>query len=158
MKVSIQMLSLGSIEIFFLFNHHHQPLIEIEGIQYSSLPPLLEKFPELHHPQHLGKLAQIANFLAKGIEFQYIEDIETFKEHYYQQIEAEQSSLLYEGPSLKDYGIFNLSVMQLPYFKDKQLVFFVRHDYLGIPYQVTLCFPIEKEPLEISYELLPLIH
>ena len=155
MKISIQMLSLGPIEIFFLFDHHHQPVIETMGIQYPLLPDLLETLPQLYEDQNLEKLAQIANFLAKGIEFQYIENIELFKENYYQQIEAEQASLLDEGPLLKDYGIFDLSVMHHPHLKDNQLVFFVKHDYLGIPYKVTLFLPIE-EMAKMSYELLPL--
>ncbi len=158
MKISIQMLFVGPNELFFLFNHQHQPVIEMEGIQYHSLGQLLHILPQLHHPQHIEKLVQIANFLARGIEFQYIEDIELFKENYYQEIEAEQSSLLEDSPKLKDYGIFDLSGMHPPCLKKHQLIFFVKHDYLSVPYQATLFQPIESESLHMNYELLPLLN
>lgn len=157
MKISIQMLSIESTELFFLFDYQHQPVIEVNGIQYTSLRQLLDILPQLHHPQHLEKLAQIANFLAKGLEFQHIEDIELFKESYYQQIEAAQSSLLDDGPKLKDYGIFDLSAMHPPCLKKEQLVFFVKHDFLLIPYQATLFQPIENDLLHMAYEILPLL-
>jgi hypothetical protein len=157
MKISIQMISLGPHELFFLFDYQHQPVLEVKGVQYHSLEAILKKFPELQQTKHLDKLAQIANFLAKGLEFQYIEDITLFKATYYQEVELEQSSLLYEGSALKDYGIFDLSVMHPPRLKDQRLVFFVKHDYLGIPYQVSLFYPIRKEHPEMLYELLPLV-
>lgn len=152
MKISIQMLTLGSLEFFFLF-HHHQPVIEVQAIQYTSLEDLIQKYPQLIHPKNLDIMAQIANFLVKGLEFQYIDDIESFKENYYQQIETEQMSLLDEETQLKDYGIFDLSEMHPPLLKENQLVFFVKHDYLGIPYRVTLAYPI-KNDASIYYELL----
>lgn len=156
MKISIQMISFGPHELFFLFDHQHQPVIEVKGILYHSLGHLLKTFPEFQHQDHLDKLAQIANFLAKGLEFQHIEDIDYFKASYSQQVELEQSSLLYEGSAIKDYGIFDLSVMHPPCLKDQTLVFFVKHDYLGIPYKVSLLYPIEKDHPEMFYELLPL--
>lgn len=155
MKISIQMLSVGSTELFFLFDQAHHPAIEMKGTQYTSLSHLLQALPQLANSQHIEKLAQIANFLAKGIEFQYIENLELFKENYYQQIEVEQLDLLNDGPKLKDYGTFDLSAMHSPLFKDQRLVFFVRHDYLSIPYQASLFYPIDQEPLRMSYELLP---
>jgi hypothetical protein len=157
MKISIQMLSVGSTELFFLFDKAHHPAIEMKGTHYTSLSHLLQNLPSLADPQHIEKLAQIANFLAKGIEFQYIENLDLFKENYYQQIEAEQLDVLNEGPKLKDYGAFDLSVMHSPRFMDQKLVFFVKHDYLSIPYRVSLFYPIDQEPLRMSYELLPVL-
>lgn len=151
------MLFVGSIEISFLFNHQHHPVIEVQGKQYSSLGPLLDKYPIFTHTQHLDKLAQMANFLAKGLEFQFIENIESFKEKYYQQIETEQSSLLYEGSLLKDYGIFDLSSMHPPHLKDRQLLFFVKQDYMGIPYRANLRYPLNDSNPMMAYELLPLL-
>lgn len=155
MKISIQMISLGPHELFFLFDRHHQPAIEVKEVQYHSLGILLKTFPQLQQQDHFDKLAQIANFLAKGLEFQYIEEINSFKTSYYQQVELERSSLLYEGVTLKDYGIFDLSVMHPPCLKDHKFIFFVKHDYLGIPYQVSLLYPIGKDNPEMIYELLP---
>jgi hypothetical protein len=85
------MSSLGSSDFFFLFDAQYQPTIEVQGIPYTALGEILHFFPEFHQSQNLEKLAQIANFLANSLEFQYIENIEAFKEDYYQQIEAEQS-------------------------------------------------------------------
>lgn len=156
MKISIQMISIGSTELFFLFDHHHHPIIEANGISYSSLKTLLQSHPQIRQNQYLEKLAQIANFLVKGIEFQYIENIELFKENYYQKIDSEQASFLDDGLALKDYGIFDLSSMHAPLLKDKSLIFFVKHDYLGVPYRVTLFFPIENDLPKMTYELLPI--
>ncbi len=157
MKISIQMLSLGSAELFFFYNQAHQPAIEINGISYSSLSHLLQDLPQLALIENIEKLAQVANFLAKGLEFQYIENIESFKENYWQQIEAEQSNLLHETTKLKDYGLFDLSLMHPPQLRDYKLIFFVKHDYLLIPYQASLFYPIDREPLHMSYELLPVL-
>lgn len=156
MKISVQMLSLDSHELFFLLNSENQPVIEIHEIQYHNLGSLLKAYPQLQREKHLDKVAQIANFLARGLEFQYIDDIENFKTSYSQKIERIPSSLLDERPSIKDYGIFNLSMMHPPLAKDHQLIFFVKHDYLGIPYRVTLHYPAANDPNpRMDYELLP---
>lgn len=156
MKISIQMLSLDTLEFFFLFDHRHEPIIEVEGMQYNSLTKLTEAFPRLFQEKHLEKLAQMANFLANGIEFQFIENIEEFKKNYLQHIETEQSSSLYEGFPFTESGSFDLSIMHTPTLKNRKLIFFVKHDYFGVPYQVTLRYPTKKDELpEILYELLP---
>ncbi|MFI0434941.1 MAG: hypothetical protein ACH350_04330 [Parachlamydiaceae bacterium] len=157
MKISIQMISLAPHELFFLFDHEDQPVIEANQVQYRSLGRLLQMFPQLNFSKHLDKLAQIANFLARGLEFQYIEDIESFRLFYYQQMEAEESALLYEGTHLKDYGIFDLSVIHPPRMKEGKLIFFVKHDYLNIPYQTILHYPIGYGGPNMVYELLPLL-
>lgn len=157
MKISIQMISLGPHELFFLFDYQHQPIIEAKEVQYNSLGCLLHDFPQLNEQKNVDKLAEITNFLGRGLEFQFIEDIESFKLSYYQQIESEQSALLYEGSSIKDYGVFDLSVMHPPSLRGDKLVFFVKHDYLNIPYQATLIYPIGYGALNLIYELLPQI-
>lgn len=157
MKISIQMLSLGSTELFFLFDQAHHPAIEVKGIRYTSLGQLIQALPELTDKKHIDKLAQIANFLAKSLEFQYIEDIENFKESYLQQLEADELNLLQDTLKLRDYGIFDLSVMHPPHLIDHKLVFFVKHDYLSIPYKASLFTPIHIEGFHLSYELLPLL-
>lgn len=158
MKISIQMISLDFHELFFLFDHQHRTVIEFKEIQYQTLGSLLKVLPQLLREKNLTKLAQIANFLSKGIEFQYIEDIENFKTSYYQQMEEASFSLLNEKPSMNDYGVFDLSTMHPPLAKDHQLIFFVKHDYLGIPYRVTLHYPTANDlDPEMHYELLPLL-
>lgn len=158
MKISLQMVSLDSHELFFLFDHEHRPVIEVKEILYDNLGSLLKAFPLLKRDKHLDKLAKIATFLAQGPEFQYIEDIESFKTSYYQQVEGEKHSLLEEKSSIKDFGVFDLSVMHPPLSRDHQLIFFVKHDYLGIPYRVTVHFPTGSDPdPNIHYELLPLL-
>jgi len=156
MKISIRMLTLGSEELFFLYNHKQQPVIDVRGKQYANFGELYERYPQLGQKENIGALAQITNFFAKGIEFQFIENIEQFKENYYQRIEADQSSLLYEGSALKDFGIFDLSLMHPPILKGDRLTFFVKHDYLELPYQATVRYPIVNGQLEVSYELLPI--
>ena len=155
MKISIRMISLKSHKLFFLFDNDHQPIIEVEDVPYRSLKDLLDTFPELGAKNNLGTLAQIANFLARGMEFQNIEDIEAYKEFYCQQIESEKASSLYEGSTFRDYGLFDLSVIHPPCLKNHQLIFYVKDEYLNIPYQATLNYPIQHDHPEIVYELLP---
>lgn len=156
MKASIQMLSVEGNEIYFLFNQVQQPAIEIKGIQYTTLYHILQVLPQLLSSENIEQLSKIVNFLAKGLEFQFIEDIEDYKTHYYDQLEAEHFDISQSIPQLKDYGVFDLSVMHPPHMVDHQLVFYVRHDYLTIPYRATFLFHKQLDNLQLKYELLPL--
>lgn len=157
MKIAVKILPIGCDELIFLFDQSYQPIIEVKGVQYTSLKQFLSVFPQIIDNGLFIEFAKIVCFFSNGIEFQYIEDIESFKENYYGQIKAEQTSLSEEGIHLKDYGIFDLSTMHPPCFKDNYFAFFVRHDYLGIPYRGTLLYPIEIENPQVCYELLPLV-
>lgn len=156
MKVSIQMISLEKNELLFLFNHKHQPVVEVNEIQYTSLSKLIDTYPILLSSKHLEKVSQVANFLARGLEFQYLDDLDSYSLSYYDEIKAEESPHSFGKIPLKKYGVFDLSVIHPPSLKEGTLLFFVKHDYLGIPYQVRVSdLNRHHEEPTVSYELLP---
>jgi hypothetical protein len=156
MKISIRMLTLGSLELNFLFDRYHQPAIDVEGTIYTSLGSLCRHIPQFSEDQHLEKLAQVANFLVKGLEFDYIEDIELFKEDYAQQLEAEQLQMLNEEPHFNQ-GVYDLSEMHPPRVVNHRLVFFVKQEDPMIPYRVSLDYPVCTEMPIVLYEALALL-
>lgn len=159
METLIQILTVEMKQILLYFDKSHQPTIFIEGKSYSTLFPILQVMPELYKKNYFDQLAQIANFLAKGLEFKYIEDIETFKKNYSRTIQSEKLTPdeWHDQSQLKYYGLYDLSSLHAPSMINSELVFFVKHDYLSIPYQVTLHLPIKNEELQMAYELLPQI-
>jgi hypothetical protein len=156
MKVSIRMLSLGPLELNFLFDRYHQPAIDIEGKIYTSLGSLCRHIPQFSDIHYLEKLAQVANFLVKGLEFHYIEDIELFKEDYAQQLEAEELKMLNEEPRFNQ-GLYDLSGMHPPRVVNQQLIFFVKQEDPVVPYRVSLEYPVCAEMPVVSYEALALL-
>lgn len=155
MKVSIQRIALENIEMHFFFDQEHEPAIDIAGQKYTSLSPLFLAYPTLSRPKNLSKAAQIINFLATGLDFRLIENIEEFKEDYLQRIESEQMGLVLDGPMISQYGVFDVSAIHPPTIKENFLIFFVKADYTQLPYRVQVSFPPIQEELEVSYELLP---
>lgn len=156
MKISIRMLSLGPLELNFLFDRYHQPAIDIEGKIYTSLGGLCRHIPQFSEIEHLEKLAQVANFLVKGLEFHYIEDIELFKEDYAQQLEAGQLQMLNEEPRFNQ-GLYDLSEMHPPRIVNQHLIFFVKQEDPTIPYRVSLDYPVCTDEPVLSYEALALL-
>jgi hypothetical protein len=156
MQGSIHMIRLNNMEIHFYFNEDNKPTIEIKGKAYTSLSSLFRDFPFFSRLKNQEKIAQLINFLLKGLEFYYIENITEFQESYRKQIEIEQ---LYpeEAPLYLKYGIYDVSIMHPPLIKNRQLIFFVKQDYTQMPYQVTVPFPIVQETVMAYYELLPFI-
>lgn len=146
---------LNSIEFKFLFNAHHHPVIEVKGQPYTSLMDLFRDFPILTHPSHREKSAQMINFLIKGLDFQYIHNIENFKEAYQKQVEVEQESLMNPSFNLTQYGRFDVSVMHPPKLEKGKLIFFVKNEHDQLPYQVSLPFPVHSDKFYIHYQLLP---
>ncbi|WP_068468254.1 hypothetical protein [Candidatus Protochlamydia phocaeensis] len=157
MKTCIQVLHLDQATLYFFFDQDHLPAIQIEGVKYTSLYQLCRDFPHLLAPKQIEKMAKIANFLIKGLEFQYIENINAFKEDYFQRLEAGQTALLQNMPCLNDYGIYDVSIMHHPKIHNGKLIFFVKQDYTHLPYKASLDFPLKDENFSIHYELLPAI-
>jgi hypothetical protein len=155
MRASIHMIPIETLEFNFFFNQENKPTIEVKERIYTSPAPLFRDFPILSNPHYPEKIAQLINFLLKGLEFHYIENIEQFKEDYYQQIESEQITLNDQPAHLSDYGVYDLSDMHAPTIQNGTLTFFVKHDYTHLPYKVSVPFPILTDQIRASYELLP---
>jgi hypothetical protein len=157
MKTCIQMLHLDQTKLYFFFDQDHQPAININGAKYTSLYFLYQDFPSLATSLQVEKIAQITNFLVKGLEFQFIENIIQFKEEYTQVLEAGQIDLLHNVPCMHDYGIYDVSLMHKPKIVADELIFFVKHGYTQLPYKVSLNHPLIKKKFTVQYELLPFL-
>ena len=155
MRTSIHMISIQNSELHFFFDEDNRPAIDAHGKVFSSLFDLLKEVPDLAFPRYLDKIAQIINFFNKGLEFQYIDNIENFKEDYLLRIEAEQLQWDGRQPRLSDFGIFNVETIHPPLIIKDKLVFFVKNDYTSIPYRVSIQFPFIDESILAHYELLP---
>lgn len=155
MNVLTQIVSFDSFELSFTLDSRQLPIVEFHQTPYHSLHSLLRAIPALY--QNLDALAKSANFLAKGLEFQWIDDIASFKKEYYEQLEAEQKMGESEEIRLIDYGIFDLSSIHLPKWKDDQLVFFVKQCASGLPYQVSISSLSSHNSPLISYALLSIV-
>lgn len=154
MRASIHMIPIGSLEIKFFFDQDDRPVLEIENRNYTSLFRLFEDFPHLSNPVHKEKVSQLITFLLTGLEFQWIENIEKFREDYEERIESDLISLGDGLSKLSDYGVYDLSVMHPPTVSKGKFIFFVK-DENQIPYKVSLPFPVKTEDPQASYELLP---
>lgn len=155
MKASIQLLYIDETRIHFFFDQSHRPAIDIEGTTYTSLYDVLRQFPQFAVPQQADKMAQLSNFLMRGLEFHFIENILKFQEDYVQGVEAGQFELLQNSPSQNDYGIYDISGMHPPRLTMHALIFFVWHDYTKVPYRASLDYPIHDQHFIMKYELLP---
>jgi hypothetical protein len=153
MKTAIQLILIEDVEFSLFFDLNSQPAIEVQNQIFQSNEALFQAFPFILHPKHVIKTVQIANFLIKSLDFQYIENIEAFQTDYHQRIESEQASFTQQLPRLSDYGIYEVSCMHLPQMRKNQIIFFVKNDYTHLPYKVTIT--IEAHNIEASYELLP---
>ena len=157
MHTAIQVLHVNLFELRFFFDQYQQPTVEIQERHYHSFPDLFHDLPLLSTTPYLDKAAQVINFLVKGLEFQYIDDISLFQTNYRRIIEDESFESPYEHTRLSDYGIYDVSGMHPPKIVEGQLVFFVRHDYTALPYRVSLPYPIAANDKSVYYELLPLM-
>ncbi|CUI17232.1 conserved hypothetical protein [Candidatus Protochlamydia naegleriophila] len=155
MKASIQLLHIGETRICFFFNQNDLPAIDIEGTTYTSLLEVLLHFPQFAVPQQADKIAQLSNFLMRGLEFHFIENILKFQEDYAQRIDAGQFEVLQNIPCQNDYGTYDVSIMHPPRLNAHELIFFVWHDYTKIPYRASLSYPICDQNFIMKYELLP---
>ena len=154
MKISIRMLQIEKKELNFLFNTDHQPIIEIENKHYSSLDDLCKALPILLTAEYLDQYVQLANFFACGLEFEFIEDIPKFIKNYKETIENELLAPFDQQTKLSEYGEFDLSSIHSPKLLDGRCVFFVKHDYLNIPYRASFIYPHQESSPKIKYELL----
>lgn len=153
---SIQRIKVNDeIELVCQIEKDQQQTITYGKDKYKTLHSLLKKVPELTEPQHFAALAQLTNFLAKGFEYQYIENTKQFKEDYLNRIEFEKNSFDYIPNRLIDHGIFNVMVMHPPHIINNELVFFVKNAQNDLPFKVSCPFPITSETPNVLYQLLP---
>lgn len=131
------------------------PYIIYEKKRFDHLHAIIKAIPDLANPKQLEPLACLVNFMAKGEEYQIIENTKQFQEEYLNQIEFERNSLDYIPDRLIDHGIFDVKVMHSPRIINDEFIFFVKNMQSGIPNRVNCPYPISNENPKILYQLLP---
>jgi hypothetical protein len=65
-------------------------VVEFENQSFAHLWFLVQQLPQLSDPLFLREFAQVSNFFWKGSEFECIESIADYQNHYIQQVELEK--------------------------------------------------------------------
>ena len=137
---------------------HDQPTVACGDALVTTCQELLEAAPELKLDDRLPELCRALTHLWRGNKYRLIDKPDEYRDRYRQRLEAEDPHAAWqEGVvRLRDYGICDLSSIQLPRVDGNQLIFFVVDDYLGIPYRVTAASP-DHPADEVTYEPLPVL-
>jgi len=139
-----------------LYIDDSQPFVECEGLPFNHIWLLNQHLFCLSEITYLKEFAEIANFLWKGLQFQYIEDISKYQHFYVEQVELEKR---YPGDifpyRLTDYKIFDVSIMHEPRIENGQLNYFVFQAATGLPYKVICPFPYDSNSTLVHYQILP---
>jgi hypothetical protein len=133
------------------------PLVECEGNFFNHVWLLGQSVACLSDPAYLKEFAEISNFLWKGLQFQFIDQIANYQKFYTEQVELEKKYpsdvFLYR---LTDYKIFDVSVMHDPRLEEERLSYFVYQTTTGIPYRVVCPFPYTSTSALVHYQILPI--
>ncbi len=148
-------LSIGPHQLSF-FLQGKTALVEFENQSYAHLWFLVQQLPLLSDSLFLREFAQVSNFFWKGAEFEFIESITDYQNHYIQQVELEKRYPSDVFPyRLTDFKIFDVSVMHDPLLDLGQLMYFVYHTENGLPYRVVCPFPYTSASTLVHYQILP---
>jgi len=127
---------------FQLLMQDQTPLVECGGHFYSHIWLLIQQHLILSENAYIEQFAEISNFMWKGLQFQFVDDISSYQQFYTEQVELERKC-----PSdvfqyrLTDYKIFDIAVMHPPRLEGEQLHYFVYNTTTGLPYRVVCPFP-----------------
>jgi hypothetical protein len=141
-----------------ILDAHQTPMLKYKNDVYQNMSELLRDFPDLIVPENAFLLAKLCNFMSKGLEFKVIEDIEEYKKKYRACIEYEQTHTVINSHRLVDFGVFDVSIINVPHLTPHQFIFFVCHEYNYLPFRVTYALPPSREYPSVRYELLPYLH
>lgn len=143
--------------ILRLFMQDQTPLVGCEDAVYNHVWLLSQYVPHLSDPAYITEFAEIANFLWKGLQFQFIDQIADYQKFYTEQVELEKKYssdvFLYR---LTDYKIFDVSVMHTPRLEGGTLFYFVYNTATGLPYRVVCPFPYTSASTLVHYQILPI--
>lgn len=133
------------------------PVVEREGEFFHHIWHLSLQFPPLSDPASIVPFAEISNFLWKGLQFQFLDQVEDYQRFYIEQIELEQKcpTDIFQY-RFTDFKIFDVSVMHPPRLEDGELFYFVYNTTNGLPYRVVCPFPYTVSSTVVHYQILPL--
>lgn len=141
-------------ELQCVLDHERHPLVIYGNHSTSKIETLVKAFPVLKEQENYSILAYLINFLARGLEYQFIENITKYKEEYTNRVEFEQNSFDYIPRRIIDHGVFDITVMHAPRVLKEEFVFYVKEDHTGLPFCVHADFPIHENQ-KVRYQLLP---
>ena len=116
------------------------PVVVIDDVLVTSAKELLASAPALQELEYVRVYANILNHLAHGYEYELIIDPAAFQMQYTKEYEAEDENeqsvpgLIH----LHNYGVPSFKEIKSPFYEGDILIFYVRHNYLGVPYKATL--------------------
>ena len=150
---------IGKTELSFHLDQD-TPIVTVKGNKYTTLHQLVKDVPELSNPENIEAFAEISNFMFKGIEFTFIDNIPEFQKEYVKRLEQDKKHP--EKPShglhFSDYGIYRIEIMHPPKIERGHLIYFVKNGYTQLPYRVSCPFPFTGDHTVAKYELLPNAH
>lgn len=133
------------------------PLVEFENQYIHHIWILSQQITLLTDVAYLNEFSQISNFLWKGLQFLFIDQIAEYQNFYLTQVELEKKQpndvFAYR---LTDYKIFDISVMCEPHINAGHLHYFVYQAETGIPYRVVCPFPYTSLSTLVHYQILPI--
>lgn len=152
----IKEISLGPYTLRLLM-HNQMPLVERDGEFYNHIWLLSQQLPLLSDPTYIHQFAEISNFLWKGLQFQFIDQIADYQRFYIERIELERKcpTDIFQF-RLTDFKIFDVSVMHDPRINEKELSFFVYNTSSALPYRVVCPFPYIEASALVHYQILPI--
>jgi hypothetical protein len=133
------------------------PLVEWENNFFNHVWLLSQHLSPLSDPAYLKEFAEISNFLWKGLQFQFIDQIAHYQKFYIEQVELEKKYSSDVFPyRLTDYKLFDVSVMHAPRLENGHLFYFVYNTTTGLPYRVVCPFPYTSTSTLVHYQILPI--
>lgn len=143
--------------ILHLLMQDQTPLVKYEDHVFNHIWLLTQQFPLLSDPTYLKEFAELSNFLWKGLQFQFIDQIAHYQKFYTEQVELEKKYSSDVFPyRLTDYKIFDVSVMHDPRLEGDQIFYFVYNTTTGLPYRVVCPFPYISSSTLVHYQILPI--
>lgn len=140
----IQQETINNEQFLFIYNENTGQCVEYKGKQYSSLTDLVHDVPFLSDPKNIVAFCKIANFIFRGLEFNFIEDIAKYQKLYHEVF----------SKILPEYGIYDLTPMQKPKIENGKAVFYVENSGTHVPYHASCTFPFKDKSARYDYELL----
>jgi hypothetical protein len=144
------------LEIGLTTDAEDHPIVNTANGTAKSLTELLTLAPDLRHPAHLGTYCDALNHFQHGTQFRVIHDPNAFRTRYERKLASENPEQPFQDGVARvgDFGVCDLSIIEVPELVGETVVFFVEDDFLGIPYRVT--GPAPSETGDVQYEPLPM--
>jgi len=124
--------------IGFGFNGRDERVAIVGKREYEFLSDMFIDAPFLREPENIVHLAKALNHFQHGMDFNVIDDINTYVAKFRQTYAAQEDQPFdqYQS-SIADFSMPNLEKIAPPVRTDDNIEFYVNHQGLGIPYRVT---------------------